>query len=551
MKIGILYICTGKYKIFWKDFYLSCEKNFIPEAEKHYFVFTDSPDIEFEPENKNIHRIYQKNLGWPDNTLRRYEMFLKIKDQLVNFDYLFFFNADLIILEKIMAQKFLPTGEEMLVACIHPGYYNKPVRKYTDEINPRSTAFITRQESSHYYAGGINGGKTASFIQAMEVLNKNIEKDLQNNIIAKWHDESHWNKYLENRTDIKILNPGYLYPEASIIPFKRIVMIRDKRKYLSYQTVGKKGGNSLVKILRVTKKRLEKNGFIQRSLTWQLFKKWIHRLNLLRTIYRNDKLKAIRSYLGNDLEYFGVKREIESFRSGGIYDFKGIKLPLLTITPDTFLNVIKPFMANIEYTPEQIEKFYQEQKGKYKTLTYWKDNYPDREPDYIGGHLISHGFPYFFKEIKITKEDIVVDLGAAPGDFSAICIKLGASKVYAFEPEENAYSNLDEVSKLNGQKIDIIRKYCGAETNQENNSITLDDFVRINNLAKVDFIKSDIEGGEVKALEGAKNVLKKYKPKLTFCTYHSIDDAHNIERVILDANPNYIIYKQKGVIYAV
>ena len=29
-KLGILYICTGKYDIFWEDFYKSCEKYFLP-----------------------------------------------------------------------------------------------------------------------------------------------------------------------------------------------------------------------------------------------------------------------------------------------------------------------------------------------------------------------------------------------------------------------------------------------------------------------------------------------------------------------------------------
>ena len=62
MKIGILYICTGKYEIFWKDFYLTCEKYFISEAEKHYFIFTDITELEFEKGNAKITKIYQKNL---------------------------------------------------------------------------------------------------------------------------------------------------------------------------------------------------------------------------------------------------------------------------------------------------------------------------------------------------------------------------------------------------------------------------------------------------------------------------------------------------------
>ena len=37
--------------------------------------------------------------------------------------------------------------------------------------------------------------------------------------------------------------------------------------------------------------------------------------------------------------------------------------------------------------------------------------------------------------VIIKKNDIVFDIGAAPGDFSALSIANGASKVYAFEPE--------------------------------------------------------------------------------------------------------------------
>ena len=94
MRIGILYICTGKYDIFWKDFYLSAERYFMQDQSFiiEYYVFTDSPKLYDEENNKHIHRIKQKNLGWPDNTLKRFHIFLRIKEQLEReTDYLFFF----------------------------------------------------------------------------------------------------------------------------------------------------------------------------------------------------------------------------------------------------------------------------------------------------------------------------------------------------------------------------------------------------------------------------------------------------------------------------
>ena len=47
MEIGILYIAIGKYVAFFNDFYKTCEKYFLVDTPKTYFVFTDQPFLEF------------------------------------------------------------------------------------------------------------------------------------------------------------------------------------------------------------------------------------------------------------------------------------------------------------------------------------------------------------------------------------------------------------------------------------------------------------------------------------------------------------------------
>ena len=42
IRLGIIYIATGIYDEFWKDFYPSCECYFCPDVIKGYEVFTDS-----------------------------------------------------------------------------------------------------------------------------------------------------------------------------------------------------------------------------------------------------------------------------------------------------------------------------------------------------------------------------------------------------------------------------------------------------------------------------------------------------------------------------
>ena len=78
-KIGMLYICTGKYTVFWPEFYRSFEEKFLPGCEKEYFVFTDAPAIEYE-DAPRVHRIYQEAYPWPYSTLKRFSIFLTQED---------------------------------------------------------------------------------------------------------------------------------------------------------------------------------------------------------------------------------------------------------------------------------------------------------------------------------------------------------------------------------------------------------------------------------------------------------------------------------------
>ena len=76
--IGILYICTGQYIYFFKDFYHSAEEFFLPECNKHYYVYTDSKTQERNiSESDNISWIFQEQLPWPEITLMRNTILLK------------------------------------------------------------------------------------------------------------------------------------------------------------------------------------------------------------------------------------------------------------------------------------------------------------------------------------------------------------------------------------------------------------------------------------------------------------------------------------------
>ena len=210
-KIAILYIALGRYGVFWKDFYRSCEKYFLSDCKKTYFLWTDNKKIDFE-KNKNVVKINQKKLGWPYDTMMRFDLFLQKETELKNFDYIFFFNANMIF-KKEVGKEILPDDDnDGLVVGLHPWFRNSRPDEFTYDRNPDSTSCIPFGEGKVYVQGCLNGGTAAAYLELCRICKNNIDQDLKNGVIALWHDESHLNKYILNKNPL-IMPHTYLYPE--------------------------------------------------------------------------------------------------------------------------------------------------------------------------------------------------------------------------------------------------------------------------------------------------------------------------------------------------
>ena len=61
----------------------------------------------------------------------------------------------------------------------------------------------------------------------------------------------------------------------------------------------------------------------------------------------------------------------------------------------------------------------------------------------------------------------------------------------------------------------------------------------------VDFIKYDVEGAEERALEGSKEVIRRYRPDLLVSAYHRSEDLCRLPRKILDICPDYRLYLRR------
>lgn len=184
--------------------------------------------------------------------------------------------------------------------------------------------------------------------------------------------------------------------------------------------------------------------------------------------------------------------------------------------------------------------------------------------------------PYELEKVNLKAfvNGVVFDLGANQGYFTALAASKG-HEVYSFEPSATLIDNLKDYAEKYVGRVHVvdaaIADYNGDgelnidEISDDANSLvlttnadhtervrilTLDSFVRDHHIARVDFIKADIEGAERQMLAGAAWVLQTYEPMLSLCTYHLPDDPEVMEELILKANPRYKIIQREKKLYA-
>lgn len=174
---------------------------------------------------------------------------------------------------------------------------------------------------------------------------------------------------------------------------------------------------------------------------------------------------------------------------------------------------------------------------------------------------------YFPKDIiSLTEKEIFVDCGAYIGDTVDDFIKETNGKfssIVAFEPDSSSFNSILKKYKSN-DNIFLYNKGCysknkkigfklgsGEASKVDESQTDFIDVVKlddINECKNATFIKMDIEGSELEALKGAKNIIIDNKPKLAICIYHSDNDMIDIINYIHNIVPEYKIFvRQHGM----
>ena len=166
-------------------------------------------------------------------------------------------------------------------------------------------------------------------------------------------------------------------------------------------------------------------------------------------------------------------------------------------------------------------------------------------------------------DVSPQKGEVVLDCGACIGDFSVLFAAMvgNQGQVHAFDPIplHNRYCKLQaqlnpkiapamhfnelavgaHTRKAVHPIVDCDRIDPGHRVDEDSfNCTSLDDYAA-EHLQRVDFIKMDIEGAEMDALDGASNIIRKFKPRLAISGYHKLADLWEIPQKLKALNPGY------------
>lgn len=150
-------------------------------------------------------------------------------------------------------------------------------------------------------------------------------------------------------------------------------------------------------------------------------------------------------------------------------------------------------------------------------------------------------------EVEIKEDDVVVDLGGNIGVFTRYAYQRGASKILTFEPDKRYFEVLSKnapsnsilingaIGDINGKFEFIESPHLGGSgffhpdlpglTKYEVDVHTLDSVLEKKIIEKIDFLKIDIEGSELIALNGISDT-----------------NLSNIRNVVLEYHNGYFDY---------
>ena len=209
------------------------------------------------------------------------------------------------------------------------------------------------------------------------------------------------------------------------------------------------------------------------------------------------------------------------------------KIIIIDYIKNNGLNVFN-YEFTEKYKKLSVEVYFDHQNAMFYVLHCGKRLYFSREfqskkrvIDYYRQILMEQDIcsphRYITNDFDVNEGDVVIDAGAAEGNFALEVIER-VSRMYIVETDENWIEALRQTFKDYLDKVVFVQKFITSY--DEGIFATLDTLIQ----EPVNFIKMDIEGNEWDALQGARNIIENsHNLKCAVCSYHSDFDQILIE----------------------
>ncbi|NXU15296.1 BGAT1 transferase, partial [Pardalotus punctatus] len=204
---GVVTFAVEKYWFFIHGFMRSANKYFLAGHQVNFYLFTDSPEkishLQMAPENNLFVIPVQNHSRWQDISTSRMDVISTYIHSQFQYevDYLYSIDIDVQLLAHI--------GVEIIDALVGTITAHPENKAY--ETRPESRAAVPEGEGDFYYTASFYGGSVSEVYKLTRACSKGIMEDRERGIEARWHDESHLNKYLLYHKPTRLLSPEYYW----------------------------------------------------------------------------------------------------------------------------------------------------------------------------------------------------------------------------------------------------------------------------------------------------------------------------------------------------
>ncbi|XP_039692952.1 alpha-1,3-galactosyltransferase 2 [Pteropus medius] len=213
LTIGLTVFAVGRYlEKYLARFLETAEQHFMVGQRVVYYVFTERPAavprLPLGPSRQlRVERV-QRERRWQDVSMERMRTLHAALGGRLGREAHFVFCMDV---DQHFSGAFGPESLAESVAQLHAWHYHWPQWLLPYERDARSAAALAPGEGDFYYHAALFGGSVEALRELTAHCAQGQQRDRTRGLEARWHDESHLNKYFWLYKPAKVLSPEFCW----------------------------------------------------------------------------------------------------------------------------------------------------------------------------------------------------------------------------------------------------------------------------------------------------------------------------------------------------